>query len=65
MPLAEWIGPFDAFCADFTTLRPGDTREVTEDDLLSGHWRAVEPEPSKPTIASFTPLSTPTSEATD
>ena len=63
MPLAEWIGPFDAFCADFTTVRHGDTREVSDEDLLSGHWRAVEPAPS--ITPTFTPLSTPTSEATD
>lgn len=56
MPLARWIGPFDALLPDNGILRVGDTMEVTDRDLESAHWEAVDTEPARP---AFTPTVVP------
>lgn len=39
---AVWRGPFVAEFNGPEPLQPGETREVTEDDLKSAHWEPVE-----------------------
>lgn len=53
LTLAEWVGPYAADGAGpaAPALLHGEQREVTDGDLLSGHWKAVNPSDEPPTAA--------------
>jgi hypothetical protein len=38
---AVWSGPFEALLADGSTVKPGETADVSEDQLASAHWQSV------------------------
>ena len=42
MPNARWIGPFDALTPGNAIVRVGDVVNVSDRDLESAHWQALD-----------------------